>query len=330
MAGLLLHAAAPPADAQQDDGLYNQLRQASVEILVDRRLAGCGCIVDPDGIVLTAAHVIKNANRQIDVMSPSVGRLQASLLAIDAAHDLALLKLPVRKKPHPFLKLAKRPPAAGSTIYLYGSPLFRHDVMVPGLVARQQTTFEYVDGEYIEVIHIAGLVTRGFSGGPWVNREGDLIGIQSSAMALGDAHQGLAFSAPLEAARQLLKSGEWTKYPTLGAGIEEIWEQQPAYLEKLPEETSGLVIRVVHKGGPIDASGIAAGSIISAIDNKPVGHRDELLRLLWRHQPGEMVELEVTAADGTQNRTVPVRLGRLGPDPQAPVPRARSVKKERP
>jgi serine protease Do len=329
MAGLLLHAAAHRADAQQDDGLYNQLHQASVEILVDRRLAGCGCIVDPDGIVLTAAHVIKNANRQIEVMSASLGRLQGSLLAMDAAHDLALLKLPKRTKRHPCLQLARKPPAAGSTIYLYGSPLFRHDVMVPGLVARQQTTFEYVDGEYIEVVHIAGLVTRGFSGGPWVNREGELVGIQSSAMALGDAHQGLAFSAPLEAARQLIKSREWTKYATLGAGIEEIWEQQPGYLEKLPEDTSGLVIRVVHKGGAVDASGIAAGSIISAMDNKPVDHRDELLRLLWRHQPGEMVELEVSAADGTQKRTVSVRLGRLGPDPQTPIPRARSVKKER-
>jgi len=329
MAGLLLHAAAHRADAQQDDGLYSQLHQASVEILVDRRLAGCGCIVDPDGIVLTAAHVIKNANRQIEVMSASLGRLQGSLLAMDAAHDLALLKLPKRTKRHPCLQLARKPPAAGSTIYLYGSPLFRHDVMVPGLVARQQTTFEYVDGEYIEVVHIAGLVTRGFSGGPWVNREGELVGIQSSAMALGDAHQGLAFSAPLEAARQLIKSREWTKYATLGAGIEEIWEQQPGYLEKLPEDTSGLVIRVVHKGGAVDASGIAAGSIISAMDNKPVDHRDELLRLLWRHQPGEMVELEVSAADGTQKRTVSVRLGRLGPDPQTPIPRARSVKKER-
>jgi S1-C subfamily serine protease len=273
--------------------------------------------------------VIKNANRQIEVMSASLGRLQGSLLAMDAAHDLALLKLPKRKKPHPYLKLVKKPPAAGSTIYLYGSPLFRHDVMVPGLVARQETTFEYVDGEYIEVVHIAGLVTRGFSGGPWVNREGELVGIQSSAMALGDAHQGLAFSAPLEAARQLLKSREWTKYATLGAGIEEIWEQQPGYLEKLPEDTSGLVIRVVHKGGAIDASGIAAGSIISAMDNKPVDHRDELLRLLWRHQPGETVELEVSAADGTQKRTVPVRLGRLGPDPQTPIPRTKVVKKER-
>jgi serine protease Do len=308
------------APAQQQERLYEQVRSSAVEILVDRRLAGCGCIVDPEGLVLTAAHVVKNARRRIEVNSRTTGRVQGTLLAIDAAHDLALLKLPSGVKAANCLRLAKRPPTAGDTIFLYGSPLFRHDVMVRGMAARSQTTFEFVDGEYIEVLHVAGLVTRGFSGGPWVNRRGELVGIQSSAMALGDAHQGLAFATPLEAIRQLLKSRTWTRHPSLGAGIEEIWEQPPAYLEKLPEGMTGLVVRVIHKGGAIAASGIEVGSIVSAIDKQPVERRDELLHALWRHKPGETIELTVSAADGTQQRTVTVRLLRLGPDPGVAIP----------
>ena len=315
---LLLPASRAPAQQQQD--LYEQIRRAAVEILVDRRLAGCGCIVDPDGLVLTAAHVVKNARTRIEVNSGTTGRVSCTLLAIDAAHDLALLKLPSGVRGTNCLRLARKPPAAGETIFLYGSPLFRHDVMVPGMAARKQATFEFVDGEYIEVLHVAGLVTRGFSGGPWVNRRGELVGVQSSAMAVGDAFQGLAFASPLEATRQLVKSRQWTRRPTLGAGMEEIWEQPPEFLEKLPEETTGLVVRVIHKGGALAASGIQVGSIIAAIDKKPVERRDEFLRALWRHKPGETIELTVSAADGTQERTITVRLLRLGPDPEAPIP----------
>ena len=318
----LLFLPASRAPAQQQEDLYEQVRRAAVEVLVDRRLAGCGCIIDPDGLVLTAAHVVKNARTRIEVNSHTTGRADCTLLAIDAAHDLALLKLPTRVRATNCLRFARRPPAAGETIFLYGSPLFRHDVMVPGMAARQQATFEFVDGEYIEVLHVAGLVTRGFSGGPWVNRRGELVGVQSSAMAVGDAFQGLAFASPLEATRQLVKSRQWTRQPTLGAGIEEIWEQPPEYLGKIPEETTGLVIRVIHKGGAIAASGIQVGSIITAIDKKPVERRDEFLRTLWRHKPGETIELTVSTADGTQGRTVTVRLLRLGPDPEAPIPQA--------
>ena len=68
---LVLPASTAPGQQQQD--LYEQVRHAAVEILVDRRLAGCGCIVDPDGLVLTAAHVVKNARRRIEVNSSTTG-----------------------------------------------------------------------------------------------------------------------------------------------------------------------------------------------------------------------------------------------------------------
>ena len=319
IASLLLLPAATLC-AQRGDNLYSQVRQAAVEILVDRHLAGSGCIVHADGMVLTAAHVIKNVKREIEIVSSGTGRATGTVVAVDAGHDLALLKLPNRRKPYAFLPLAKEFPAAGTTSFLYGTPFFRHDVMIPGVVARNDTTFEFVDGEYIEVIPLAAMAARGFSGGPWVNARGEVIGIQSSAMSLGDALQGLAFAAPLKHARQLLKSRESTTHISLGAGVEEIGEQQPGFLETLPADASGLVVRVVHKGGAIDVAGIAINSIISAIDKKPVERRDELLRALWRHQPGDTVELTVSAPDGTQKRTVSVRLQLLGPNYTAAYP----------
>jgi S1-C subfamily serine protease len=95
----LVAAVCVPCAAGGDDSLeslYSRVQPAAVEILVEGHLAGSGCLVDKDGLVLTAAHVRGKPDRACEVNVSALGRLRAAFVAVDLGHDLVLLRLPPR------------------------------------------------------------------------------------------------------------------------------------------------------------------------------------------------------------------------------------------
>jgi len=299
------------ADQPARPALYHRLQAASVEVLVGRVLAGSGCVVDPDGTVLTALHMIPPGDASIEIRLPGGQRLPATWIAADVGHDLALLQLPPREGGYAALSLAAAMPAAGTSVSLFGAPLFRHAVLVPGAVARQGTTFEYVNNNYIEVVHVSGMAAGGFSGGPWVDAQGAVIGVQSATMTTKGFQQGICFAVPVEAVRGLLATRQSPTTPTLGAAVEELWEQPAEYVRSLDAEVQGLVAKKAHAQGPAAAAGIQEGEIITAIGTQPVVLRDELLRAVWQLPAGDPVTLTVRDRQGQNPREVVVRLGGL-------------------
>ncbi len=296
--------------AEADDGgqLYDRLKRASVEILVERRLAGTGCVIQDDGLILTAAHLFRQSRNEIEVLMADRVRLPATLIAVDEGHDLALLELPKRETPIPHIPLAEQMAAPGKHAFLFGTPLFRHAVMIRGVVARKGTTCEFVDGHYVEVMHVGAIAPKGTSGGPWVNGRGEVIGVQSSGMALGDAQQGIAFVAPLPAVRKLVESKKSAKTPTLGIAVEELWEQPPQYLKKIDRQVTGVVAKIVKKDGQAAKTGIVKNEIISAVDGRPVQFRDDFVQAVRRRSVGNSVKLTVLDAEGKKRREVSIPL----------------------
>ena len=290
---------------------YERLKAASVEVLVNRRLHGSGCLVHRDGTVLTAAHVVPAGDAMIEILSPTLGRIRAEIQAVDPGHDLALLALPRKKGGYPFLPVARQPPANGSAAFLFGAPLFRHGLLMRGSIARTSPSFEFVDGHYIEVQYLVAATPGGSSGGPWVTAEGELFGLQSSAMIIGSAPQGVAFAAPLKAIQQLLKTRQSTAPATLGSAFEEIWEQQPAVLEIMVQGTEGLVVRVLDKSGPLAAAGVRDGDIILTANGTTLQWRDQLLKVVRSLKPADDLELTVSDPSGRSRRQVKVQLGSL-------------------
>ena len=112
-----LHGAASPK-------VYAQLQAASVEILVDGRLAGSGSVVDPKGHVLIANHMVPGEGARIEAQSRTIGRHALKVVARDKGHDLVLLKLPPRKEAYKHLILAKAQPKAGQPVFLFGDSVF--------------------------------------------------------------------------------------------------------------------------------------------------------------------------------------------------------------
>jgi serine protease Do len=291
--------------------LYEKAKAASVEVLVNGHLNGSGCFVDPKGIVLTAAHVLEEPGRRIEVNNPQAGRLAASVLAVDLGHDLALLKVESPKKDFAALEAADQPPAPGGDVFLLGAPIYRHAVLVPGKTASAGTTFEYYTEHYIEITHFAAMVPMGMSGGPWLDSAGRLVGIQSGVMSQNSIPVGIAFVAPLEAVRKLVKDRQTTATPTLGVAVDELWQQDRKTLDRFGPDKEGLVVTSLQDDGPAARSGLKRGDLIVAAGGKKVRLSEDLQRIVLGKQPGESLELTAFGPDGTGEHKFSAKLGTL-------------------
>jgi S1-C subfamily serine protease len=314
--GLLL-TIVPPLAAQQSstpdslDAVYARAKQAAVEVLVEDYLNGSGVFIDASGLAVTAAHMIDRPASRVEVLTQCAGRRKAEILAVDLGADLTLLQIEPREGGYPCLPLAAEPPRAGEEVYLLGTPIFRHAIMLRGMVARDETGFEYLGDRYAEVFAVAASAQSGTSGGPWFNRRGELVGIQSGVMSTNGITVGVAFASPVPAIRRLIETRRTAATPTLGIAVEETWQQAREVLNRFPPQTEGLVVRVLRDDGPGARAGLKQWDVITQADGRKVRLPDELLRIVLSKKPQESLTLDVLGPDGTGTRRVTVTLGKL-------------------
>jgi len=291
---------------------YTKLRSASVKILTNGQLAGSGSFVDPDGIVLTAAHVIRGKNRKIEVVSPGFGRMKGERLAVDFGHDLALLRVPKADKPFPTLKIAEKMSPPTDDVFLICSPLWRHDLLLKGTVARLAPTYCWSAGTkcFVECFYIAGASPIGSSGGSWVNGEGCIIGVQSGYLNNKDKSPvGIAYCSTTEAVKKLVSSRKDVQTASMNCVIEELWTQKPGFIARLPKGTGGPVTPIVHKGGAAEKAGFTNETIILEADGKPILYRDDLMKVVRAGKPGDKLKLKIIEPIGKPAREVEMKLG---------------------
>jgi len=291
--------------------LYKQARRASVEVLVDDHLAGTGFVIDKQGLLFSAAHMLDRPEARVEVISPALGRIEAKLLAVDLGHDLALFRLPPRDEEYPAFELAEKVPPVGERVFLLGTPVYRHTVLLPGMVAREDNVFVYYPGRYVEAVHVAAMVQGGTSGGPWMDAGGRVTGLQSGTMRDQNSPAGIAKMIPVEALRTLLKTRRNAATPTFGAAVEELWQHNRDVLKRFPPRTEALVLRQIQKDGPAARAGLNEWDAVTAADGRQVRVSAELLRIVRAKKPGDVLKLDILGPDGTGTRQVEVRLGCL-------------------
>lgn len=294
--------------------LYKKLQRACVKVLVDGHLDGSGCFVAADGLVLTAAHVVKGKAGRIEIISPVMGRLKAQPIAVDVGNDLALLRVDGGRKPYPWLKIAERMPAPTAPVLLFSSALWRHDLVLKGSVAKLSPSYCWQPGLrcYIRSYYIAGSSPVGSSGGCWVDTRGRVVGVQSGYLNNEDKSPvGIAFASPPDAIRKLLATKRSQEVATLGGAVEELWTQPPGFIARLPKGTQGIATAALHKDGPMGKAGLTKETIITAAEGKPVVYLDDLLSIVRSKKPGDQITLKVIEPIGKPPREVKVRLGKV-------------------
>jgi len=300
--------------APAGESVYTRLQRASVEILVNGRMTGSGCFVSSDGVILTACHVVKDKGKDIEIVSPVVGRMSASRIATDRGHDLALLRVAGKKRKYPHLEIAPRIPDALSEVFLSSSPIWRHGLVLKGSVAREtpsycrQTTLKC----YVRCIYIDGASPVGSSGGCWTDSRGRVVGVQSGYLNNTDKSPvGIAFAAPADAIARLLAERGDRGVATMGAAIEELWTQSQGFIARLPKGTQGIVTPRLDKDGPLEKAGMTHETLILEIDGKPVAYLDRLLKIVQSKKPGDQVTLKVIEPIGKPPREVKIRLAEV-------------------
>lgn len=285
-------------------------QEAAVEVLVDGRLELSAWFADAEGHVVTAAHGITGHTNGFEVVWPGHGRFPAERVALDSAHDLALLRVRDLPGPTPFFQVADVPPAQGARVWFYGAAEFRHGLLIEGNVARAEPTYNYYANHHwvTRCYLVAAPSPPGASGGPWIDAQGRVVGNQSGYINSGSASSGIALAAPVAAIRRLVATRRADASPSLGCGVEELWTQAPGFIKRLPPGLEGLVTIPVDGKGPAARAGLNKENVISKADGHPLRYVSDILPALDAHRPGEEMELEVWTPEQPTSRVVRVKL----------------------
>lgn len=283
-----------------------------------QRSLGSGVIVDPDGYIITNAHVVKGAQRVRVVLTPTTAgdsQVRASLglgdhsppadariIGIAPAIDLALLKIEQKNLPSmafaDYTQLKK-----GQLVLAFGSPEGLENSVSMGVVsavARQADPD--VPSVYIQT---DAPINPGNSGGPLVNTNGDLVGINTFILTESGGSQGLGFAIPSSVVEfvyhELRKYGRVHR-SIIGAQLQDITPDLAAGLALKKER--GVVVTDVEPGGPAEKAGLQIQDILLNLDGRAMGSVPLAEMIISTRPAGAVMQAEVLR--GTQRLTLSI------------------------
>ena len=251
---------------------------------------GSGFIVSADGIILTNAHVVRDAT-EVSVKLTDRREFLAKVLGADPKTDIAVLKIDARDLP--VVALGRTSDLkVGEWVLAIGSPFGFENTVTAGVVSAKRRSLP--DDSAVPFIQTDVAVNPGNSGGPLFNTRGQVIGINSQIYSRTGGYQGLSFAIPIDLALgikdKLVAHGK-VEHARLGVAVQEI-NQALADSFKL-DKPEGALVAAVEKGGPAEKAGLQAGDVIRRADGRPVVSSADLPAAIALATPGDRLELEV-------------------------------------
>ena len=253
---------------------------------------GSGVIISSDGYILTNYHVIERASR-IRVMLSDESTHEARVLAGDELNDLALIKIDP-EVPLPAVAFAKDDDLfLGETVITLGNPFgLAHTVTVGVLSAKNREARYNGEVMYRDILQTDAAVNPGNSGGPLLNTDGELIGIN---VAIYQDAQNIGFAVPVKRAKTLL-----TRWLTPRM-INDRW---PGFdLEKLEDR---ILIRRIDRNSDAYAQGLRNGHLVEAIEGEPMSDLYTINQKLLTYGLGDNVNMTVRVMNEPRTFTLPI------------------------
>lgn len=276
---------------------------------------GSGWVFDSKGHIVTNAHVVRNA-RQITVQFFDGRAMDAKLIGQDPTTDIAVVKVETTEGLFPIARATGAELHQGERVFAFGSPFGFKFSMSEGIVSATGRDPENVlgrGGGYTNFIQTDAAVNPGNSGGPLVNVEGRLVGmnvaIATAASTAGGEGQnsGISFAIPLETiervVEQITTTGTVTK-GFLGIGLAQNDEANERSLANLNIKARGVLITAADPRDPAGAAGLAAGDVITRINGRPTPSIAVLRSIVSNLEPGQKASVEVIREGETREFTV--------------------------
>ncbi len=277
---------------------------ANTAVIVREHAIGSGIIVDPDGYIMTNAHVVEGAQRIRVILPPpptnsplepqavrATQIFDAKLLGTHKASDLALLKVEASHLPTLTLGSEKRV-RQGELVLAIGSPEGLRDSVTMGVVssvARQPDP-----DEPMVYIQTDAAMNPGNSGGPLVDIDGNVVGINTLMLSTGGGSEGLGFAIPAAIVNfdyQNLRKYGHVQRVAIGAKAQTI----------TPTLADGL-------GGMAEAAGLQVQDIVLAIDDHPILGLPDFMAALYLHPADQIIKIDVLRGMSRMSFNIPVKV----------------------
>ena len=272
---------------------------------------GSGCIVDPAGYILTNYHVVRDA-REITVSLADGRRVPGKIVGYDQPTDLAVLKIEADKL-IPAQWGDSEAVEVGALVWAVGSPFGLERTITSGILSAKHRA-GLAGTPYQDFLQSDAAVNPGNSGGPLVNSDGQVIGINTAIV--GDAYQGVSFAIPSSVAQEVverIRAEGLVRRGWLGVGLDEVTQEQADRLG-LPSTAGVYIIKVIDQnegGSPAAQGGIKAGDVILRWNDVVVANPTALSTMVARTPIGSRAKV-VLFRDG-QEITVEVVVGQRPP-----------------
>jgi len=260
-----------------------------------RQSLGSGFIYSPEGLILTNAHVVANAD-EIMVRLVDGTEAKAQVVGEDANVDLALLKIEVGH-PLPNATLGDSSKVkVGQWAIAIGNPFgFDHSLTVGVISAKERTNIFTGEGaaKYQNYLQTDASINHGNSGGPLCDIYGEVIGMNTAISTPNEGSIGIGFAIPVNFIKRsvpdLLRNGRVVA-PKLGFFTQDV-DERLAQALKLPA-SSGVLVTDVASNGAADKAGLRRGDVLLSLNDKPVPNSAALRTRIYEADPGQTLLLK--------------------------------------
>jgi S1-C subfamily serine protease len=301
----------------------------------EQQALGSGFVWDKAGHIVTNYHVVENAD-SVEVSFSNNESMKARVVGVDPSTDLAVLKVDARSRALRPLTLGDSDLVqVGDAVVAIGNPFGLERTLTAGIVSALQREIRAPNLFAIDhVIQTDAPINKGNSGGPLLNAQGQVIGVNAQISTGGtgaEGNVGIGFAIPIDTVKdvvtQLIEKGK-VEHAFLGVGVKQL-EPEVARLFKLPV-SRGLLIQDVQKGSAADKAGLEAGSsevvvageswklggdVLVRADGVSLTSAARLRDVIEGKRPGDTIELELYHGD--TKKTLEVKLGRQPTSPQS-------------
>jgi serine protease Do len=272
--------------------------------VVRQHVVGSGIIVDPDGYILTNAHVVEGAQRIRVILPPrpvdsqlelrTTAREQiidARLIGKNKDSDIALLKVEAKGLPYLHLR-ANVPVHQGELVFAIGSPEGLQDTVTMGMVSA--VTRQVDPNDSMVYVQTDAAINPGNSGGPLIDVKGNIVGMNTMMLSHGGGSEGLGFALPAAIVdfdyEHLRKYGHVQRV-TIGITAQDVTLPLAAGLGLARDW--GVIVSDVIADGPAKEAGLEPGDIVLAIDGRSVRGMPDLVAALYLHPSADKVKIDV-------------------------------------